>query len=49
MPIETFTRRRRGDRDPDGLYKSAEEGRTIAMPCDLTDFVPQVARGAWQG
>jgi predicted dehydrogenase len=30
-------------------YKSAEEGRTIAMPCDLTDFVPQVARGAWRG
>jgi predicted dehydrogenase len=49
MPMETFT---------DGvavvemlmaLYRSAEEGRTIAMPCDLTDFVPQVARGAWQG
>ena len=30
-------------------YRSAEEGRTIAMPCDLTDFVPQVARGAWRG
>lgn len=30
-------------------YKSAEEGRTIAMPCPLDDFVPQVARGAWRG
>jgi hypothetical protein len=30
-------------------YRSAEEGRTIAMPCDLTAFVPQVARGAWRG
>ncbi|MFO0690537.1 MAG: Gfo/Idh/MocA family oxidoreductase [Myxococcota bacterium] len=30
-------------------YKSAEEGRSIAMPCPLDDFVPQVARGAWRG
>ena len=26
-----------------------EEGRSIAMPCPLHDFVPQVARGAWRG
>ena len=30
-------------------YKSAEEGRTIAFPADLTDFVPAVARGTWRG
>jgi hypothetical protein len=30
-------------------HTSAEEGRTIALPCDLTDFVPPVARGAWRG
>jgi predicted dehydrogenase len=30
-------------------YKSAEEGRTIAFPADLTDFVPQVAQGTWKG
>jgi predicted dehydrogenase len=30
-------------------YKSAEERRTIDFPADLTDFVPQVARGAWRG
>ncbi len=30
-------------------YKSAEEGRTIAFPVDLTDFVPQVAQGTWRG
>jgi predicted dehydrogenase len=29
-------------------YKSAEEGRTIAFPADLGDFVPAVARGAWR-
>ena len=29
-------------------YKSAEEGRTIAMPADLVDFVPQVAQGTWR-
>ena len=30
-------------------YKSAEEGRTITFPEDLTDFVPQVAQGMWRG
>ena len=30
-------------------YKSAEEGRTMAMPQDLMDFVPQVAQGTWRG
>ncbi|MEZ4330962.1 MAG: Gfo/Idh/MocA family oxidoreductase [Myxococcota bacterium] len=30
-------------------YRSAEEGRTIEMPCALEDFVPAVARGAWRG
>jgi predicted dehydrogenase len=30
-------------------YKSAEEGRTLSMPQDLTDFVPQVAQGTWRG
>jgi len=30
-------------------YRSAEEGRTIEMPCDLDGFVPAVARGAWRG
>ncbi len=30
-------------------YKSAEEGRTIAFPANLTDFVPQVAQGTWRG
>ena len=30
-------------------YKSAEEGRTLSMPQDLTDFVPQVAQGTWHG
>lgn len=30
-------------------YRSAEEGRTIEMPCVLDDFVPAVARGAWRG
>jgi predicted dehydrogenase len=30
-------------------YKSAEDGRTVAMPVDLGDFVPAVARGAWRG
>lgn len=30
-------------------YKSAEEGRTIAFPAELGDFVPAVARGAWRG
>lgn len=30
-------------------YKSAEEGRTIAFPTDLSDFVPQVAQGTWHG
>jgi predicted dehydrogenase len=29
-------------------YKAAEEGRTVRFPADLGDFVPQVARGAWQ-
>ncbi len=29
-------------------YKSAEEGRTITFPEDLTDFVPQVAQGTWR-
>jgi predicted dehydrogenase len=29
-------------------YKSAEEGRTIAFPHDLSDFVPAVARGIWR-
>jgi predicted dehydrogenase len=32
-----------------GCYRSAEEGRTIPFPCDLGDFVPAVARGAWRG
>jgi predicted dehydrogenase len=30
-------------------YKSAEEGRTITFPADLTSFVPQVAQGTWRG
>jgi len=30
-------------------YKSAEEGRTISFPVDLTDFIPQVALGTWRG
>jgi predicted dehydrogenase len=30
-------------------YKSAEEGRTIAMPTELMEFVPQVAQGTWRG
>jgi predicted dehydrogenase len=30
-------------------YKSAEEGRTIVMPTDLMEFVPQVAQGTWKG
>jgi predicted dehydrogenase len=30
-------------------YKSAEEGRTIEFPVDLTDFVPKVAKGTWRG
>ena len=30
-------------------YKSAEEGRTISFPVDLTDFVPKVAQGTWRG
>jgi predicted dehydrogenase len=30
-------------------YKSAEEGRTLPMPADLIDFVPQVAQGTWRG
>jgi len=30
-------------------YKSAEEGRTIAFPTELGDFVPAVARGTWRG
>ena len=30
-------------------YHSAEEGRTIAFPTDLTNFVPAVGRGAWRG
>jgi predicted dehydrogenase len=30
-------------------YKSAEEGRTIEFPVDLTDFVPKVAQGTWRG
>ncbi len=30
-------------------YKSAEEGRTIDFPHDLSGFVPQVARGEWRG
>ncbi len=29
-------------------YKSAEEGRMIAMPAELIDFVPAVARGEWR-
>ena len=29
-------------------YKSAEEGRTIDFPIDLTDFVPKVAQGTWR-
>jgi predicted dehydrogenase len=29
-------------------YKSAEEGRTIRFPHDLTDFIPAVAQGRWQ-
>jgi len=30
-------------------YKSAEEGRTITFPDDLSTFVPQVAQGRWRG
>jgi predicted dehydrogenase len=30
-------------------YKSAEEGRTIAFPTDLSSFVPAVAQGTWRG
>jgi predicted dehydrogenase len=30
-------------------YKSAEEGRTVTFPTDLTSFVPAVAQGTWQG
>jgi len=30
-------------------YKSAEEGRTIAFPYDLSTFVPAVAQGTWRG
>ena len=30
-------------------YKSAEEGRTVAFPAELGDFVPAVARGVWRG
>ncbi len=30
-------------------YRSAEEGRTIAFPADLTGFVPSVAQGTWRG
>jgi predicted dehydrogenase len=29
-------------------YQSAEEGRTVRFPAELGDFVPAVARGAWQ-
>ena len=29
-------------------YKSAEEGRTIAFPTELGDFIPAVARGTWR-
>jgi predicted dehydrogenase len=29
-------------------YRSAEEGRTILFPTDLTDFIPAVAQGKWQ-
>ncbi len=28
-------------------YRSAEEGRSVAFPADLADFVPAVARGGW--
>ena len=30
-------------------YKSAEDRRTIDFPVDLSGFVPEVARGEWQG
>ena len=30
-------------------YRSAEEGRTVEFPVDLTDFVPAVAQGTWRG
>ena len=29
-------------------YKSAEDGRTITFPEDLTSFVPKVAQGTWR-
>ena len=29
--------------------KSAEDRRTIDFPVDLSGFVPEVARGEWQG
>jgi predicted dehydrogenase len=29
-------------------YKSAEEGRTVTFPADLTSFVPKVAQGTWR-
>jgi len=29
-------------------YKSAEEGKTLRFPADLTDYVPSVARGEWK-
>jgi len=29
-------------------YKSAEDGRTLRFPADLTDYVPAVARGEWK-
>ena len=32
-----------------GTYASAEQGRTLEFPPDgLDDFVPAVARGAWE-
>jgi len=29
-------------------YKSAEEGKTISFPVDLTGYVPQVQQGTWK-
>jgi predicted dehydrogenase len=29
-------------------YKSAEDGKTINFPVDLTDYVPQVQQGTWK-
>ncbi len=47
MPFETFRDGVEVVRILMGLYKSAEEGRTVEFDKeDLTDFVPAVARGA---